>query len=376
MNSGASHSLIGLVKQLKKQGKYNPIVVVPLRNGELEKKLKALNIECYAISQHDVWSIDLTHAHTVKTLIKEAISPVYAEKEHNAFRSLMIQKNVKLVHVNMLTCGMAAQVANKLNIPVVWHMREFLEEDIGVKIVRFNSRREIINRSAKLIAISNAVKAKFRKYFTPEIRVIYNGIEFNKDELNTRDILNTSKVKVAIVGRVSKNKGQFDLVQALEQLHSKYNFEYDLSIYGNVQEEEYMQKIMNFVTRNNAKGRIHYKGITPNTIATLKDFDILAVCSNKEAFGRTTIEGMLSGCLVVGSASGGTKELITDGVTGFKYKSHDIDDLAKIIKKAVDNKKASRTIAAKSQKFAITKFSVQRNAEEIQKIYDEVLLSE
>lgn len=42
----------------------------------------------------------------------------------------------------MLTCGIAAKVANDLDIPVVWHIREFLEEDIGAKIVRFPERKK------------------------------------------------------------------------------------------------------------------------------------------------------------------------------------------------------------------------------------------
>lgn len=375
MNSGASHSLVGLVKQLKEEGKYNPIVVVPLRNGELQKKLSKIGIECYPIPQHDMWFTEIKTAHTVKTLIKETVSPIYSISERTAFRNLMIRKNIKLVHINMLTCGMAGQVAEKMGIPVIWHMREFLEEDIGVKLVRVNRRKRIINRAAKLIAISQAVKNKFNDYFTPNIQVIYNGIDFNVEELelNLKPILTNSKIKVAIVGRISKNKGQFDLVRALELLYKNKRLEYDLSIYGNIQEDNYMQKIMDFVNDNNAGSRIHYKGITPNTLVTLKNFDILAVCSNKEAFGRTTIEGMLSGCLVIGSASGGTNELIVDGKTGFKYRNHDTDDLAKVIERAVKNKELSREIAVNSQKFAIRNFSVKRNAEEIEKVYNEVL---
>lgn len=39
MTSGASHSLIGMAKEIKKVGKYNPIIILP-ESGELEKNLK------------------------------------------------------------------------------------------------------------------------------------------------------------------------------------------------------------------------------------------------------------------------------------------------------------------------------------------------
>lgn len=375
MYSGASYSLIGLVKQLKEDGKYNPIVVVPRKNGTLEKELKKINVECYPIEQHDMWSVDLGHAHTLKNFIKEILVPLRSRHGYNAIRKLLIRKNIKLVHINMLTCGMAAEVANELQIPVVWHMREFLEEDIGAKILWPNKRRKIINNSDELIAISNAVKNKFKKEFNPEIRVIYNGIDFNINNIKSNNILRHSKVKIAIVGRVCKNKGQFELIRALEELYCNNNLQYDLFIYGNIQEKEYFNEILEFVKKQNASSRIHYEGRTSNTIVTLNDIDILAVCSSMEAFGRTTIEGMLAGCLLIGSASGGTKELIMNNVNGLKYESHNINSLAKTILEAVNNKQNSRKLAVNGQKFAIENFSVKKNAEMIEQVYDEVLLS-
>lgn len=61
--SGASYSLLGMVKEIKKQGKYNPIVIVPASGGKLEEKLKEAGIECYPVVQHDMWSVGLKDAH-------------------------------------------------------------------------------------------------------------------------------------------------------------------------------------------------------------------------------------------------------------------------------------------------------------------------
>lgn len=38
MTSGASHSLISMAKEIKKEGKYNPIIILP-ESGELGKNL-------------------------------------------------------------------------------------------------------------------------------------------------------------------------------------------------------------------------------------------------------------------------------------------------------------------------------------------------
>lgn len=47
--------------------------------------------------------------------------------------------------------------------------------------------------------------------------------------------------------------------------------------------------------------------------------DILCMCSDREAFGLSTVEGMLSGCLIIGTNTGGTTEILEDGTTGLLY---------------------------------------------------------
>ena len=55
--------------------------------------------------------------------------------------------------------------------------------------------------------------------------------------------------------------------------------------------------------------------------------DVGIVSSDNEAFGRTTIEGMLSTLAMIGRNSGGTTEQIRDGQTGFLYDGS-VKDLA------------------------------------------------
>ena len=47
--------------------------------------------------------------------------------------------------------------------------------------------------------------------------------------------------------------------------------------------------------------------------------DVILVCSQWEAFGRITVEAMLTGKAVIASANGGTTELIKDGENGLLY---------------------------------------------------------
>lgn len=377
MTSGASHSLISMAKEIKKEGKYNPIIILP-ESGELEKKLNENDIECYVINDYrkDMWSTGLDTLqsyHAIKIYTKLVLSPIRVRNYMKEIKNILINKNIKLVHINMLTCGLVGQVAIKMGIPVVWHIREYLEEDIGAKILWPRKRLRIINQSKRLIAISEGVKSKFQKILTPPIDVIYNGIDFSPNEIMQHEILTNDVVKVAIFGRISEKKGQFELAQAMEKLYDKKNLDYELLIYGGIQEFNYFEKIQEFVKLHGAENRIYYKGMTSHSIEVMKKIDILGICSNQEAFGRVTVEGQIAGCLVIGANSGGTKELINDGVTGYKYVTHNIDNLSNVIWDAIQNREMSNKIATAGQSYTIEHFSARKNAEEIMNLYDELL---
>lgn len=324
----------------------------------------------------DMWSTGLDTLqsyHAIKIYTKLVLSPIRVRNYMKEIKNILINKNIKLVHINMLTCGLVGQVAIKMGIPVVWHIREYLEEDIGAKILWPRKRLRIINQSKRLIAISEGVKSKFQKILTPPIDVIYNGIDFSPNEIMQHEILTNDVVKVAIFGRISEKKGQFELAQAMEKLCDKKNLDYELLIYGGIQEFNYFEKIQEFIKLHGAENRIYYKGMTSHSIEVMKKIDILGICSNQEAFGRVTVEGQIAGCLVIGANSGGTKELINDGVTGYKYVTHNIDNLSNVIWDAIQNREMSNKIATAGQSYAIEHFSARKNAEEIMNLYDELL---
>ena len=81
--------------------------------------------------------------------------------------------------------------------------------------------------------------------------------------------------------------------------------------------------------------------------------DIVCVCSSNEAFGRVTVEGMLSKCLVVASDSGASGEIIQDGVTGRLYRNDSVYSLTETILKAINNLHIDNGIPDAAQTFAI-----------------------
>ena len=110
-----------------------------------------------------------------------------------------------------------------------------------------------------------------------------------------------------------------------------------------------------------------------NSSASSEDItkaDIVFMCSTNEAFGRVTVEGMMSGALVVGKDCAATSEIIDNGRTGILYK--DSKELVECIKYAIENKEESRKIAKNGQVFAKKLFTAEKNANKIIKIYKQL----
>jgi hypothetical protein len=85
--------------------------------------------------------------------------------------------------------------------------------------------------------------------------------------------------------------------------------------------------------------------------------DALLMCSRCEALGRVTIEAMLLGKAVIGANTGGTPELITNGVTGLLYQYGDIEDLKRAIRQLAADRALRARLGAAARAFAERQFA-------------------
>ncbi len=101
--------------------------------------------------------------------------------------------------------------------------------------------------------------------------------------------------------------------------------------------------------------------------------DVLFVPSVREPFGRTLIEAMLLETLVVAVASGGNPEAIEDRATGHLVPVDDADAAAERLALALDRPDETRAVAASARADALARFGMQRHAQSIMRVYDQVL---
>jgi glycosyltransferase involved in cell wall biosynthesis len=93
------------------------------------------------------------------------------------------------------------------------------------------------------------------------------------------------------------------------------------------------------------------------------------MASECEGLGRVTAEAMFYGCPVVAHASGGTLDLVKDGITGYLF--HTVDECADLINK-VCNENQEKVIL-QAQQFAVEHLSQEVYGPKIMEVYESVL---
>ncbi len=371
--SGASLSMIYLIKYLKKQN-IDVVAIIP-GHGELEEIFKKENIDYY-IEKSYSWIVDNKSSNIweyIKKYIKIIIKSILNFKAIYNVRKIIKKENIDIVHINTLYSYIGAIAAKKENKKLIWHIREFLEEDQNKKFAFRKYAYNLIKKSDIIICISNTIYEKYSKIFkNNQMKVIYNGIDLDNFKPNRKEILNKPIHKFVLVGTIQEGKGQKELILAISRLIKDGYNNFILYLMGH-KEKKYFKEIQEIIEKNNLNDYIKYIGLSKEVAKHMNEADISFVCSRYEAFGRVTIESMLSGCLVIGANTAGTKELVIDKKTGLLYEQGNIESLVVSIKEALNNKEVSNKIAHNSINYAKDNFNAKKNAEEIKKVYDELM---
>lgn len=365
-SAGAYHSMIALIRHLREYGVESYVAVSDKADGlDLLERNNISYIKMRACTY--TWIIS-NKANKLERF-KMPFKYIYALLSSRKLVNYVKNNNIDLIHENTSACYIGFFVAQYLKKPHVWHIREFLEEDFNASFWCKKLSLSCINRSNAVITVSDAITRKYAGLIKNNlIHRIYNGIDVNYFYQKKSLIKLDSTSNILCVGRVCEGKGQADVIKALAILKEKYNYTPQLYIAG-IYTEEYKELIITPAKECNIDNNIHFLGQVNDMNELYKRMDILCMSSHKEAFGRVTIEAMLSGLLVVGANSGGTAEIITNNKTGYLYNPGNAEKLANRLTYVFRNQEEAAQVAILGQEHAKKQYDAKRNAREIYELY-------
>lgn len=366
--SGAFRSMVALANILKKKYSAEIEVIVPAE-GDGSELLKKNDIKYKTIKSYS-WITSINDSEKLKNKIswelKKAVNRLAVKK----IKEEILDFQPDIVHVNTTWSYVGAVAAYELQIPVVWHLREFLEEDQHVQIWNKKNGYELLSKASCVIAISSAIKEKYDKLLTKKTTLVYNGIDEKKYFHKRKILLPTSKnVTLLTVGSLYPGKGHSIVIDALAKLQKMGYTCFKYNIVGEGAERKNIEeKILN----EGIESEVKLWGFSKNTEKFYQNNDVFIMGSVSEAFGRVTVEAMMNGMLVIGRNTGGTSEILDDGKYGLLFQTS--DELANKLEHIIKNKQEYQIIAKRGQEHAIEKYTADYNADNIEKIYEGILL--
>lgn len=243
-----------------------------------------------------------------------------------------------MVYTNTVVTGvgaLAARLARKLH---VWHSHESgfhnskLKFDLGNRCAAF-----LIDRlSACIVVVSRSVQNDYSTYIKPDrIRLIFQAVTLRDETAEENSNFDHHVFTCAIVGSLHPWKGQDEAITAISEV-VRWGYNACLLIIGDGN-RRFREKLNQQVTEYGLEQWVKFLGYVENPIPYISIADVVLVCSRWEAFGRITVEAMLTGRAVIASARGGTTELIKDMENGLLYDYGNYVQLATEIKYLCEN---------------------------------------
>jgi len=246
-------------------------------------------------------------------------------------------------------------------------IRYFLNFPLIVKSII----KGIFKEAVKVIAVSDYTKTLLLEMGVDpnKILVLHNSIdkndydlEIDADDIKKRYDLN-GKLVLLTVARLVKRKGHDVVLKALSELRNKYeNLVYIITGDG-----EYKEHLIKLTKELNVEDRVIFTGfVSKEELQKIyKICDIFIMPSREEGgdvegFGISFLEAGLYGKPVIGGRSGGVKEAVMDGVTGFLVDPTDVSQIINKLSILLENPALRREMGERGKIRVLNEFNLQK----------------
>ena len=365
---GASRCLLDLACGMKARG-HNVYVIVPIRGCRVQRELEQRGITVIPI--FFLW---WEYPSYWKWYLKVPFRMIYSAEGFAVARVVHVIRSchINVVHSNSSVIDIGMRAARKCGVRHIWHFREFGDLDYQLEFFRGreHSLQQLNQSRSCVIYISERVKRHYESYIDSALaQVIYDGIDQSyciKRNTEVRD-----KVIFLVSGYLHRNKRQDLILKAAHILSKRSISDYEIWIAGKPSAMEDSRKFATelHALAENLGEHVRFLGYVDHMIELRKKTDVEVVPSAEEAFGRVTVEAMMAQMPVIGSDSGANPEIIEEGITGMLFQSGNEEQLADRMQEMISHKNEIRRMGIAAQERACRYFSLEKNLDEIGKVY-------
>lgn len=182
------------------------------------------------------------------------------------------------------------------------------------------------------------------------------------------------RLRIAFASLFVTYKGPQTLVNALAILHRE-GIDFDCTFAGEAPDADLLARCRDFVERQGMAGKVRFTGFLDRRGLS----DLFARCNVlvfpsvfQEPFGISQVEAMAAGLTVIGSGTGGSGEVLRDGVDGLLFPAEDHEALAGCLRRLVKDRAAWLRMALSGRDRA-RDFTVARSVDRIEAVFEELI---
>lgn len=367
-----------IARELNRRGHKISVVTEEVKNvSEMEEN--ADNIKIFRLKSPvikiDPWRSYFfieQNINKIKNIVKEEkVDILHVQHANRSFAYAYLMKKhfvipiISTIHVSWLADPIYRKWRSDIRelfrrtfklLPGLWFdKKSILSADFVITISKhFEKVCERIGEDGKVVTISNAIDLN---EFNPNVRPID---------------LDCEGYKILCPARISPEKGQIYLIDALKQVNQSIKAHAFFMGSGDSKEEK---KLKNRVRELELEKYVHFLPTQPydKVPGFYKTADLIVLPSTSEGVPLVILENMALGNIVVASNVGGIPELIYHGETGLLFPPKNSEELAKLITKALTDKRLRQRIKKNTIVEAYERFDVKKSAEKIEQIYKKVL---
>ncbi len=234
----------------------------------------------------------------------------------------------------------------------------------------------------RYIVITKRLQNEARRYLpmpSADIQLLYYGVPEPSASAHQgcSEFLNSSGldgpgIKIALVGRIARAKGQHLLMEAVETLVAR-GCDLRAALIGEIVDQAYFDEFMARAEASGLSDHVKYLGFVDDPISIMGCFDVVVLTTDTETFGLVIAEAMRAGTAVIGTNAGGVPEMIKHGDTGLLIEPGDAAGLADAIEGLATDPRLRESLAASGKAFADEHFSEPHHFEGLHDIFDSVL---
>lgn len=287
-----------------------------------------------------------------------------------------------LVQTNGMKSHLLGAWAAPRDLPVVWHMHDYVgSRALMRRLLRWSRRPGV-----RGVAVSRSVAEDSAETLGPRfpVRTVYNAVDLDRfapgpsegarlDRLAGLQEAPAGAVRIGLVATYARWKGHEVFLDAVARMPAETTTRFYVvggAIYQSAGSQYSDGELKSKAESLGVANRVAFLGHQADPAAVYRGLDVVVHASTRpEPFGRVIAEAMACGKAVVVARAGGAAELFEDGVSALGCPPGDPSALASALERLASDAPLRRALGDAGRAHAVERFDRSRLAVEWSRVY-------